>query len=65
MGNSIIMSKKTKISRDPVTLFSHLIIGKSTITRVLDLLKNYLKDLKIEYQEGSGLKSKIIKWVKL
>jgi len=65
MGNSIITSQKTKISGDPVTLFSHLIIGKSTTTRALDLLKNYIKDLKIEYQEGSGFKSKIIKWVKL
>ena len=68
MGNSIYLSysKKPKISADPVTLFTHLIHGKSTTTRALDLLKNYLKELKIDFQEGSGFKNKRIKkWVKL
>ena len=57
MGNSIIMSQKTKISRDPVTLFLHLIIKKSTINNnlktELDNVVSYryiLYERKIFYQ---------------
>jgi len=62
-GHSVMTSQPISIKGDPTVLFLNLIKGRSS--RSISQLKNYLKDLNIEYQEGSGFKNKIKKWVKL
>jgi len=64
-GHSIITSGAKSIKTEPLSLFLSLIHAKSSTTRALDALKNYLNQLNIEYQVGSGFKNRILKWVKL
>jgi len=64
-GHAIITSESRSIKTDPISLFVSLIHAKSRTTRALDILKNYLNKLNIEYQEGAGFKNRILKWVKL
>jgi len=64
-GHSIITSGAKNIKTEPLSLFLSLIHAKSSTTRALDALKNYLNELNIEYQVGSGFKNQILMWVKL
>ena len=59
--NSVSTSQNLLIRGDPVQLFLGFVRGRNS--RNITLLKNYLQNLQIEYQFGSGMKIK--KWVKL
>src|SRR6266481_3322685 len=59
--NSVNTSQNITIRGDPVQLFLGLVRGRTS--RNISLLRNYLQNLQIDFQFGSGLKIK--KWVKL